>query len=87
MSDPDRRRAYRYEVIETTGTGTAAMGDKPNVLDWKYLGKEYTWTIFDFKLGEVVGTITGRYVDKGFCEAGKFKTDAELAAALEGATQ
>jgi hypothetical protein len=78
----DRRRAYRYEVIETTGEGTSAMDGKPNILDWKYLGKEYTWTIVGGPRFEVHGTITGRYIDKGYCEDGKFRTDAEIAEAV-----
>lgn len=75
----ERKRAYRYKVIDHDGEGTKAIGDSPFILDWKNLGREYTWTIY--KKGEVVGSITGRYVDRGYIVDGNYKTDKELAAA------
>jgi hypothetical protein len=77
-----RRRAYRYEVIDTTGEGAKAMADKPHILDWKPLGEEYTWTIYTPGMG-VTGTITGRYLDKGYCADGAYKSDSEIAATAE----
>lgn len=74
----ERKRAYRYEVIDHGGEGTKAIGDSPTILDWKYLGKEYTWTIY--KLGQgVTGFITGKFMDKGYVEGDKYRSDKELA--------
>lgn len=75
---PEARRAWRYEVIDSWGSGATAIGESPFIVDWKNLGKEYTWTIYDFAKGEVTGTITGRLLDKGYVVDGDYKSDAEL---------
>jgi hypothetical protein len=76
----DRKRAYRYAVIDHGGTGTKAVGDSPFVLDWKYLGRTYTWNIVGGPRLESSGFITGRYLDKGWLVDGEYVADAEVAA-------
>ena len=74
-----RKRAYRYRVTGSEGSGTKAIGDSPYVLDWKYLGRSYSWLIFDSTKGEETGFFSGEYVDRGYVDAVGYKSDAELA--------
>ena len=76
---PVGKRAYRYEVTGSEGSGATAIGDSPFILDWTYFGRSYTWQIFDRKAGKCTGWISGKYVDKGYVD-GTYKSDAELAA-------
>jgi hypothetical protein len=77
----ERRRAYRYTVTDSWGSGVAAIGDSPFVIDWQYLGLSYTWHIYNLTTMEIEGWIAGKYVDKGYTIKGQFKSDEELAAA------
>lgn len=74
------KRAYRYEVVDSGGEGTTAIGESPFILDWTYFGKEYTWNIVRGPRVESVGFIAGRFVDKGYVDGDGYKSDAELAA-------
>jgi hypothetical protein len=80
----ERKRAYRYEVTETGGDGTRAVGESPYIIDWKYLGKTYTWNIVGGPASRFasLGFISGRYIDKGHVgEDGKYVSDKDAAAA------
>lgn len=76
-----RRRAYRYAVTGSGGEGEKAIGTSPFMLDWKYLGRVYTWNIVGGETLASIGWIEGKYIDKGYIVNGKYQTDDEIASA------
>lgn len=75
---PKPKRAYRYAVTGSSGSGVKSIGTSPFVLDWEYFGRDYTWQIYDLANMELTGWIEGRYVDQGWIVDGTYKTDAEM---------
>jgi hypothetical protein len=75
---PERKRAYRYEVLKASGAGVRAVGDSPYIIDWTDFGPEYTWNIVGGPKDsfQSVGFIHGRFVDKGYLtDDGKYEPE------------
>ena len=71
-----RKRAYRYRIIESSGCLAEQAPVDSHVIDWQDMGEEYIWTVYNFETGEVTGSMTGVFADKGYkLEDGTYEAD------------
>ncbi len=62
----ERKRAYRYRIVASSGSLAEQAPVDSHVIDWQHMGDEYTWTVYNFKTGDVTGSMTGVFLDKGY---------------------
>lgn len=65
LGNTPQQEFYAYRVTGVSGCMNGRIEVGQHILENEYKGNgSYTWTIFDFKKGDVSGTFTGRYIGK-----------------------